>query len=84
MPVCKQPAYVRQSQYIVLKHKLSTEFALPAQDQSSGGTSEKPIILITTVDIGEGRTDRITLREGDSPQVQYLTTAGMQHFHASS
>ncbi|DBA68524.1 TPA: hypothetical protein ACH3X2_013618 [Trebouxia sp. C0005] len=44
------------------------EFALPAQDQSSGGTSEKPIILITTVDIGEGRTDRITLREGDSPQ----------------
>ncbi|DBA68546.1 TPA: hypothetical protein ACH3X2_013610 [Trebouxia sp. C0005] len=44
------------------------EFALPAQDQSSGGTSEKPIILITTVDIGEGRTDQITLREGDSPQ----------------
>ena len=70
MPACKQPAYVWQSQYTVLKHKLCTDFALPAQDQSSSGTGEKPIILITTVDIGEGRTDQITLREGDSPQVQ--------------
>ena len=58
---------------------LCTDVALPAQDQSSSGTGEKPIILITTVDIGEGRTDQITLREGDSPQVQQLTFAGMQN-----
>lgn len=31
--------------------------------------SNRQIILITTVDIGEGRTDQIQLREGDSPQV---------------
>ena len=33
------------------------------------GSSDRQIILITTVDIGEGRTDQIQLREGDSPQV---------------
>ena len=34
--------------------------------------SDKPIILITTVDIGEGRTDQIRLREGDSPHVRFF------------
>ena len=29
----------------------------------------RPIILITTVDIGDGHTDQIVLREGDNPQV---------------
>ena len=33
------------------------------------GSSNRQIILITTVDIGEGHTDQIQLREGDSPQV---------------
>lgn len=32
-------------------------------------SSSRQIILITTVDIGEGRTAQIKLREGDSPQV---------------
>ena len=35
-------------------------------------SSNRQIILITTVDIGEGRTDQIQLREGDSPQVLHL------------
>lgn len=40
------------------------------------GSSDRQIMLITTVDIGEGRTDQIQLREGDSPQVsQYMEVA---------
>ena len=32
----------------------------------------RPIILITTVDIGDGHTDQIILREGDNPQVSLI------------
>ena len=38
----------------------------------TGVQNSRPIILITTVDIGEGRTDQIKLREGDSPQVRCM------------
>lgn len=39
-------------------------------------SNDRQIILITTVDIGGGRTAQIKLREGDSPQVsqQHLQT----------
>ena len=42
---------------------------LPAGMHHVQGQSSRPIILITTVDIGEGRTSQIQLRDGDSPQV---------------
>ena len=40
-------------------------------------SSNRQIILITTVDIGEGRTAQIKLREGDSPQVREQVHASM-------
>lgn len=42
---------------------------LSTGDSDSQSKGDQPVILITTVDIGEGRTDRIVLRQGDSPQV---------------
>ncbi|KIZ00561.1 hypothetical protein MNEG_7400 [Monoraphidium neglectum] len=41
--------------------------AAAATPVASGGGAEAPLILITTVDIGEGRADRIEVREGDDP-----------------
>lgn len=35
---------------------------------SKTAPGERPIVLITTVDIGGGRSDRIELRQGDSPE----------------
>ena len=40
-----------------------------AGPRQAQGQNSRPIILITTVDIGEGRTSQIKLRDGDSPQV---------------
>ena len=42
---------------------------------------DRPLILVTTVDIGRGRTDVIELRQGDSPEV--WDTSGHMPFHDS-
>ena len=43
---------------------------------------DRPLILVTTVDIGRGRTDVIELRQGDSPEV--WDTSGHLPFHDSA
>ena len=48
---------------------------IDADGAASLGASSSPApppVLITTVDIGEGRSDRIELRVGDDPTVRFL------------
>ena len=43
----------------------------PRQQESGKDAAweSKPLLLITTVDIGEGKADKIVLREGDKAEV---------------
>ena len=43
----------------------------PRQQENSkeAAWESKPLLLITTVDIGEGKADKIVLREGDKAEV---------------
>jgi hypothetical protein len=45
---------------------------LTARSGHVGGSSLPPLILVTTVDIGDGKHDRIELRQGDNPLVGSL------------
>ena len=35
--------------------------------KASAGKDERPVILVTTVDIGGGKSDKIEFRRGDDP-----------------
>jgi hypothetical protein len=49
-----------------LEHEYQEEHG-PTESVNSSAAGRQPLLLVTTVDIGEGRSDRIEVRVGDVP-----------------
>ena len=54
---------------------MASSASMPGASDST--RAARPLVLVTTVEIGEGQTDKIELRLGDSPKV-LITSIGCQ------